>query len=203
MKASDWTEHDLHRVTLMTLRTGLWLGILSWLVLGLWLNVAGFVQCWIGATLASWPLIIYRQGRRLHPSRSALSENVPDQIGSAIANLIRQRTLQEAVGERPETMLIPHIRIKLDIMIAAYRRDLEEAIKRLYDQGLPNALLMQRAKAMHEEVAHLCYNLRREPRQFIEDHFDEMAKSRSDLGLFESQVRNENSVYSVVPPLGL
>ena len=194
MKASDWTEHDLHRVTLVTLRTGLGLGILSWLVLGLWLNVAGFVQCWIGATLVSWPLTIYRQSRSLHPSRSAPSEKMPDQI--------RQRTLQEAVGERPETMLIPHIRIKLDIVIAAYRHDLEEAIRGLRGQGLPNAVQVQRAQAMREEVAHLCYNLRREPRQFIEDHFDEMARSRSDLGRFESQVRNENSLYSVVPPLG-
>jgi hypothetical protein len=53
----------------------------------------------------------------IHPSRSAPSEKMPDQIESAIANLIRQRTLQEAVGERPETMLIPHIRIKLSVFL--------------------------------------------------------------------------------------
>jgi hypothetical protein len=84
---------------------------------------------------------------------------MPDQIESAIANLIRQRTLQEAVGERPETMLIPHIRIKLDIMIAAYHHDLEKAIGRLEDQGLPNIVVTQRAQEMREEVALLCYNL--------------------------------------------
>jgi hypothetical protein len=139
----------------------------------------------------------------LHFSRSAPSEKMPDQIGLAIANLIRQRTLQEAVGERPETMLIPHIRIKLDIMIAAYRHDLEQAIGRLEGQGLSNTVVTQRAREMREEVALLCYNLSREPREFIEDHFDEMARSRSDLGLLESQVRKEKRIYSVVPPLGL
>jgi hypothetical protein len=79
----------------------------------------------------------------------------------------------------------------------------KRAIGRLEDQGLPNIVVTQRAQEMREEVALLCYNLSREPRQFIEDHYDEMVRSRSDLSLFESQVRNEKRIYSVVPALGL
>ncbi len=130
-------------------------------------------------------------------------EKIPGEIEGAIANLIRQRTLQEAVGERPETMLIPHIRIKLDIMTAAYQDDLEGAIERLGGQGLSVAAVERRAQEMRDEVAALCYNLSREPRQFIEDHFDEMVKSRTDLRAFEKKVRLEKSIYSIVPALGL
>jgi hypothetical protein len=88
-------------------------------------------------------------------------------------------------------------------MIAAYRHDLEEAIGRLDGQGLSNPVVTRRAQEMREEVALLCYNLSREPRKFIEDHFDEMVRSRNDLDLFESQSLKEKRIYSVVPPLEL
>lgn len=59
----EWTRKDLNTVTFVAIGNGLWLGFLLWLVLGVWLNVAGFVLCWIGATVFSWIVAIRRQYR--------------------------------------------------------------------------------------------------------------------------------------------
>ena len=42
----QWTQADLKSVTIITLFNGLWLGVLSWLVLGLWLEWLSFLTCW-------------------------------------------------------------------------------------------------------------------------------------------------------------
>ena len=55
------TIKDLRVVSLVTIGNGLWLGLLAWLVLGVWLEVATFLPCWIGATLISWFAAIQRQ----------------------------------------------------------------------------------------------------------------------------------------------
>ena len=42
-----WNEIILKSVSIQAIGNGLWLGTLGWLVLGLWVNVAGFIPCWI------------------------------------------------------------------------------------------------------------------------------------------------------------
>jgi len=53
------------------------LGFLLWLVLGLWLDIAGFVTCWIGATLISFPLAILEQRGEIE-SREILDDLMSD-----------------------------------------------------------------------------------------------------------------------------
>ena len=77
MTGAGWTERDLKTVALVTVGNGLLLGFLLWLVLGLWLDIAGFVTCWIGATLISFPLAILEQGRVIE-SREILDDLVSD-----------------------------------------------------------------------------------------------------------------------------
>lgn len=72
--AIQWTERDLKTVTFVTLGNGLWLGFLSWLVLGVWLDVIGFVSCWLGATLVSWFVAIQRQYRAIEMRQQILEE---------------------------------------------------------------------------------------------------------------------------------
>ncbi|MCW5886733.1 MAG: hypothetical protein KIT07_01245 [Anaerolineales bacterium] len=124
-------------------------------------------------------------------------------INDAIAGLIRQRTMQEAIGERPETMLIPHIRIKLDIMCRAYDADVSAAIQRLKSEGLPAETVVKESRRMTDDVAKLKHNLKRERSQTIEALFEDMRKARADLNAFEVAVRQEVPLYSVVPDLGL
>jgi uncharacterized membrane protein YvlD (DUF360 family) len=63
MNPNDWTEADLRRVTFVTLGNAIWLGALLWLVLDLWLGVAGFWACILAAVLISWVRAIWWQGR--------------------------------------------------------------------------------------------------------------------------------------------
>ena len=53
----------LRRVAFLTLANGLWLGIVAWLVLGVWLDVMGFLPCWILATLMAWIIAMSRRHR--------------------------------------------------------------------------------------------------------------------------------------------
>lgn len=124
-------------------------------------------------------------------------------INEAIAGLIRQRTMQEAIGERPETMLIPHIKIKLEIMCRAYESDLSGAIQRLKSEGLPHERVEKESLRMTSEVAELKYNLKRERSQAIETLFEEMKKARADLYAFEVAARQDVPLFSIVPDLGL
>ena len=124
-------------------------------------------------------------------------------INDAIAGLIRQRTMQEAIGERPETMLIPHIKIKLDIMCRAYDADVSAAIQRLKSEGLPAETVEKESRRMTGEVAELKYNLKRERSQAIEALFEDMRKARADLYAFEVAVRQDVPLFSIVPDLGL
>lgn len=123
---------------------------------------------------------------------------IPGPIEDAIAGLIRQRTMQAAIGERPETMLIPHKRIKLEVMIKAYQHDLARALENLRAQGLPSDEEAPEAERMRAEVAALEYNLRRERRESIEALFEDMKAGRNDLSKFEAEVRAESPLFSVV-----
>jgi hypothetical protein len=77
MTVEGWTERDAKTVTLVTAGNGLLLGFLLWLVLGLWLDIAGFVTCWIGATLISFPLAILEQRGEIE-SREILDDLMSD-----------------------------------------------------------------------------------------------------------------------------
>ena len=59
----SWTRSDLSTVAMVTLGNGLWLGFIFWLVLGVWLEMVGFIPCWLGATFLSWIIAIKRQYR--------------------------------------------------------------------------------------------------------------------------------------------
>lgn len=61
----QWTETDFRTVTIFTLLFGLLFGTLTWLVLGLWFEWFGFWQCWLGATVISWPVAIVRVGNKV------------------------------------------------------------------------------------------------------------------------------------------
>ena len=56
-----WNEANLKAVAIQTIGNGLWLGTLAWLVVGLWLDLVGFMPCWLGATIISWLLAIQRK----------------------------------------------------------------------------------------------------------------------------------------------
>ena len=60
-----WNVKNLKAVSIQTIGNGLWLGTLVWLVLGLWLEVVGFIPCWVGATLFSWVVAIWRGARTI------------------------------------------------------------------------------------------------------------------------------------------
>jgi hypothetical protein len=77
MVGAGWTERDLKTVTFVTVGNGLLLGFLLWLVLGLWLDIAGFVTCWIGATVISFPLAILEQRGEIE-SREIMDDLMPD-----------------------------------------------------------------------------------------------------------------------------
>jgi hypothetical protein len=77
MIGAGWTERDLRTVTFVTVGNGLLLGFLLWLVLGFLLDIAGFVTCWIGATLISFPLAILEQ-RGETESREILDDLMSD-----------------------------------------------------------------------------------------------------------------------------
>lgn len=132
-----------------------------------------------------------------------VSERESNPIEDAIAGLIRQRTMQEAVGEHPETMLIPHIKIKLDVMCRAYDSDLAATIRRLKSEGLAESTVEKESRRMSEDVAQLKYNLKRERSKTIEALFEDMKKARSDLHTFEIAARKDGPLYSVVSDLGL
>lgn len=100
-------------------------------------------------------------------------------------------------------MLIPHIRIKLDIMCRAYDADVSAAIQRLKSEGLPAETVVKESRRMTDDVAKLKYNLKRERSQTIEALFEDMRKAKADLNAFEVAVRQEVPLYSVVPDLGL
>lgn len=129
-------------------------------------------------------------------SQSLLTGEGP--IQSAIAGLIRQRTVQNATGERPETMLIPHKKIKLEIMVKAYENDLKKAVEKIAVANLPENEFNSEKKRMEGEVASLIYNLRRERSNVIDELFEDMKKQRNDLQQFEKLAREENTLFSIV-----
>ncbi len=61
----NWTPGDIWQVGIMTVVNSLWFGTLLWLVFGLWLDVANFVVCLLGAVIVSWPVAIVRAGRAI------------------------------------------------------------------------------------------------------------------------------------------
>lgn len=62
-------------------------------------------------------------------SRQLFSDPLSKQLlGTFVESVVEERMRFEATGERPETRLIPHIRIKLDIMVKAYESDMKDAI---------------------------------------------------------------------------
>lgn len=58
---SNWTAADVKSINIMTLINGLWLGFILWLILGLWLDITDFLQCWLGATIFSFCVALNRQ----------------------------------------------------------------------------------------------------------------------------------------------
>lgn len=92
----QWTQADLRSVTIITLFNGLWLGVLSWLVLGLWLEWLSFLTCWIGATVISWPIAILRVGRAIGVRDEVLEEMRAEK---EIAKGAEVRAVLEAIDE--------------------------------------------------------------------------------------------------------
>lgn len=92
--ATQWTKADMGSVTIITLGNGLWLGILAWLVLGLWLELASFYYCWIGATLISWPVAIVRVARGMIRREDAIAESEKE--------FDKQKEIAEIINELDE-----------------------------------------------------------------------------------------------------
>lgn len=95
-----WTQGDFRIVTVVTIGNGLWLGTLMWLVLGVWLDVAGFIPCWIGGTVISWFLAIRRQGQAIEAREDILhdmrrEEEVSAMPGDAFPNAHAEMALSE------------------------------------------------------------------------------------------------------------
>tara|TARA_B110000902_G_C14183021_1_gene541233 strand:- start:285 stop:512 length:228 start_codon:yes stop_codon:yes gene_type:complete len=59
---NNWNATDLKTVNIMTLVNGLWSGFIVWLIIGLWLEMAGFIACWLGATTFSFFVALNRVG---------------------------------------------------------------------------------------------------------------------------------------------
>lgn len=137
-------------------------------------------------------------------AESTVTSQSPAVIVDAITNLVRQRTADIADGKHPETLLIPHIRIKLEIIIAAYADDLAAAMARIDKNALQPSDIERETQRMTREVEEISYELRRIPSRQIELQFEHMARNRHDMKQFEAQVRAiSKSKYSAVPPLDL
>jgi hypothetical protein len=54
MDLNKWTGCDRRKVAFVALGITIWLVALLWLILDLWLHVAGFWTCLLAAVLFSW-----------------------------------------------------------------------------------------------------------------------------------------------------
>ncbi len=75
MGAVKWTLDDYKIVNFVAIGNGLWLGFLLWLILGVWLEWAGFIACWIGATIFSWLVAVNRQYKVIEMREDVDSED--------------------------------------------------------------------------------------------------------------------------------
>lgn len=121
-------------------------------------------------------------------------------LGAFVDSVVQERLRYEATGERPETRLIPHIRVKLDIMVKAYESDLRESIETVTREKTSEPALAAEIKRMRSEVESLIYRLKREPSKSIETVFESMKDSR-DLAQFEREVRAEQPSFNNVDGL--
>lgn len=134
-------------------------------------------------------------------SSPRLDQQLPPRIRSAVESLADQMEDQARAGNKPETMLIPHIRIKLDIIVAAYQKDMKRSLSGLYDQQLTREELETESAKIKAEVQALIYTLKRAPRAEIEGLFSSMRLQRSDIIDLEREVRAIHPAYAIVPPL--
>ncbi len=103
-------------------------------------------------------------------------------MGMFIGSVVEDRLRYEQTGERPETRLIPHKRIKLDIMVTAYESDLAAAIANaLADASMSEEQRAAEIKRIRQDVTGLLYSLRREPTANIDALFERMKAERRDL----------------------
>jgi len=116
-------------------------------------------------------------------------------VGTFIESAVQERLRYEATGERPETRLIPHIGIKLDIMVKAYESDLRESIEAVKRENMSEAARAAEIKRIQSEVEALIYRLKRQPSQSIEALFEKMKSARA-LKKFEREVRAEKPYYN-------
>ena len=85
----EWTREDRKTVVILTLINGLWFGALLWLILGVWLDLVGFFPCWIGATLFSWIVAVWRVGRGIMMRTNLEEELEPasDEVETVLATI--------------------------------------------------------------------------------------------------------------------
>jgi hypothetical protein len=121
-------------------------------------------------------------------------------FGTFIESVVQERLRYEATGERPETRLIPHISIKLDIMVKAYESDLRESIEAVKRENMSEAARAAEIKRIQSEIEALIYRLKRQPSQSIEALFEKMKSARA-LKKVEREVRAEKPYYNGVDGL--
>lgn len=129
------------------------------------------------------------------------TEQLPATLQTAVDGLLDQMMIAAKNGEKPETMLIPHIRLKLDIIVAVYEKDMKLAISELYDQKFEREEATGRAGIIRADIDKMIYNLRREPSSRIQELFQAMFSDRTDIADIEKQVRASNKLYDTVPPI--
>ncbi len=118
-------------------------------------------------------------------------------MGMFIESVVEDRLHYERTGERPETRLIPHKRIKLDIMVKAYESDLRRSIAEVQrDATLTATAKAAEVKRIEGEVAGLIYRLKREPFTSMDAIFEQMKRGRTDLRAIEEEVRREQPLYN-------
>lgn len=138
---------------------------------------------------------------RRHTHTDPTRADIPVELRATVNGLLNQMIDSAHSGEQPESMLIPSIRIKLDIIIAAYGRDMKRSISQIYDQKLHRDEAAMRASEIRTDVEKMIFNLRREPSQRIGRLFEKMLKDRPDISDIEEEVRAANALYNGVPPL--
>jgi hypothetical protein len=131
--AIEWTQTAFRRVTVFALFNGLWLGVLSWLVLGLWFEWFSFWQCLLGAIIVSWPVAIVRVGRAIEVDKEILEEmRMEDELAASE----EVRSVLAAIDEVEDEEGAEGLHQIKQLVVDAVVVDADKTISSIKDDGL-------------------------------------------------------------------
>ncbi len=117
----------------------------------------------------------------------------------AIKQLSNERHQEIETGVAPETNLMPHSRIKLDITIKAFTKDLDQILQEAIRKNnvTKEKILKVYRLANEYKIKKMQYEMKRLPHAKILEIFEIMIDNRDDMHQLEVEVRQENN-YDIV-----